>query len=329
MPVSRARVTSSRERLRNAVFLLVLCALAATLLAAGTLVLDRHLRSTPAATPSAQTTSVEEPLPAELLARPIDYVALGDSYSAGPGLSQQLDAACQRSDSNYPSRLAARLEVSTFVDVTCTGARSNDLGTEQARPEGLVPPQLDALSAGTDLVTLSIGGNDDDVFATVVSTCPGLVETEGSPAPCRDQLSGDGEGALAQQSDRLVTRVSAVIREIRDRAPDAEVVVVGYPALFPRGTVCDELSFAPGDADWAADVVDAVVGGLAVAARNEGVRFVDLRPTSREHHVCSAQPWFTGITDPEEGAPWHPLPAGMRGAADAVATQLLGPGTSR
>src|SRR4051794_36724174 len=90
------------------------------------------------------------------------YVALGDSYSAGPLIpTTDLAAGCARSDHNYPSLLARELRVRTFVDVTCSGARTADLAASQPGfGDATIPPQLRALDRRTDLVTIGIGGND-------------------------------------------------------------------------------------------------------------------------------------------------------------------------
>src|SRR5215212_4550423 len=89
------------------------------------------------------------------------YVALGDSYSAGPLIpTTDLAGGCARSDHNYPSLVAQRLGVREFTDATCSGATTRDLAAEQHPFEGsTIPPQLTSVTADTDLVTIGIGGN--------------------------------------------------------------------------------------------------------------------------------------------------------------------------
>ena len=63
--------------------------------------------------------------------------------------------SCGRSDRNYPNLIAAQFEL-TLTDVTCGAATiPNVVDTAQ----GDNPPQLQALSATTDLVTVTVGGN--------------------------------------------------------------------------------------------------------------------------------------------------------------------------
>lgn len=324
MPRRRVTARSRRETLRSVWFVIGMTALMVSLLVAGTITLEHMLREDAAEAVAAQVEDPQAPLTPEQW-QEVDYVAMGDSYSAGPGLPVQVDVPCRRSNGNYPSLLAAKFQVSTFTDVTCSGARTLDVTEEQARPDGtMVAPQIEALSRDTDLVTISIGGNDESVFNSLVTTCPQLALEDPDGAPCQAALAGD-EDTLERQSDRLESRLAGIIRFIRQEAPQAQVVLIGYPAIFPLTGPCDALPFAAGDVPWAARVVDAVVDGMRAAAENVGVRFVDLREASAGHDVCSVDPWIAGASASDSGAaPWHPLPSGMKAMAQAVHRQLTG-----
>jgi hypothetical protein len=52
------------------------------------------------------------------------YAALGDSFTAGPLIPNQLNdpIGCLRSDHNYPHLVAAALGVAEFRDASCAGA---------------------------------------------------------------------------------------------------------------------------------------------------------------------------------------------------------------
>src|SRR5437870_5654892 len=77
--------------------------------------------------------------------------------AAGPLIPDQVALApCWRSNHNYPHEAADRLRVTTFRDVTCSSATTENM----TAPQDGVPPQFDALSRDTTLVTLTIGGND-------------------------------------------------------------------------------------------------------------------------------------------------------------------------
>ncbi|MGH3334537.1 MAG: GDSL-type esterase/lipase family protein, partial [Nocardioides sp.] len=122
----------------------------------------------------------------------VDYVALGDSFSAGPLVpdARSDPPGCFRSTNNYPAYLAGYLDVRTYRDVTCSGARARDLQRPQRMAFGqTAPPQLDALSADTDLVTVGIGGNDFGLFGSIVGTCDVLRDRDPRGAPCRREFT--------------------------------------------------------------------------------------------------------------------------------------------
>src|SRR5262249_34127070 len=83
----------------------------------------------------------------------LNYVALGDSVAAAPGV---LDPAppigCRKSTNDYPSVLARRLAATKFTDVTCSGATTEDI-TDRAQQtrNGVIERQIDAVRATTRL----------------------------------------------------------------------------------------------------------------------------------------------------------------------------------
>src|SRR3954447_2342266 len=89
-----------------------------------------------------------------------DWVGLGDSYAAGPLIPNQSlsPLGCLRSDHNYvhPAVPAG----ATLRDVSCSGAKTTNTAASQSTSAGTNPPQFDALSAATKVVTLQISGND-------------------------------------------------------------------------------------------------------------------------------------------------------------------------
>src|SRR5262249_19879381 len=100
-------------------------------------------------------------VPASARAPPPGYVALGDSYSAGVRAPpSDLDPACQRSSQSYPPLWAAEHHPASFRFVACSGARTTDV----------LVSQIPALQSGTNLVTITIGGNEAG-FAPVLQTC--------------------------------------------------------------------------------------------------------------------------------------------------------------
>ncbi|WP_185995028.1 SGNH/GDSL hydrolase family protein [Nocardioides campestrisoli] len=269
-------------------------------------------QETPVADPSEDVPAApEEPAAPDWLAGPagpVRYVALGDSYTAAPGVPEPAGGVCARSTSNYPSVLARSLPGTEVVDVSCTGADTRNLRGPQRVFAISVPPQLDALDARTDLVTLGMGGNDFGVFATLVTTCPTLAPTDPRGAPCRAAMRTPGGGdRLLSKIERTGTRVLRGIRAIERRSPQARVVVVGYPQLAPRTGTCADLPLARGDYGYTRLVTRRLNTELREAARRSGAAYVDVARASRGHDVCAQDPWVNGKRLTNQAIPYHPF----------------------
>lgn len=256
------------------------------------------------------------------------YVALGDSFTAGPFVpTTDVANGCFRSNGNYPALVAERLDVEELVDVSCSGASTPDLTDPQPTvQDAVVPPQLRSLTEDTDLVTLGIGGNDFNVFGTLLETCTRLGEQDPQGSPCSDYLERRGIDPTAQ-TDRIADRVAAALAEVKRRAPDARVLLVGYPRIAPAtGTCRARLPFAAGDYRQGSRIASSLNDALREAARVARVEFVDVYAASRGHDVCAEEPWVNGqITDRSAALAFHPLPAGMEAVADLVVAALRKP----
>ena len=260
-----------------------------------------------------------------------EYVALGDSYSAGPLVPQQRPDAigCLRSTNNYPSFLATYVTtLATFRDVTCSGAETTDM---RQRQDTIVPgpapaPQLDALTRSTDLVTLGIGGNDYGLFGSMISTCQEVAAKDPDGAPCRDHYTVDGVDTKKRDARRIQPLVGRVVREILDRSPKADVFVLGYPRLLPERGTCAEVPFAAGDYGWGNEIERILNRSIRLAAENNGATYVDLYPASTGHDACAGEKaWINGSElKPTEAADFHPYLKGMRGMSRALYRQVTG-----
>jgi lysophospholipase L1-like esterase len=250
------------------------------------------------------------------------YVALGDSFTSGPFVpTTDLASGCLRSDHNYPSLLAKRLDVEDFVDVSCAGARTRDLPHRQLTvPGARVPAQLDALDRDTTLVTLGIGGNDFDLYSHLTNTCLQLRSSDPAGAPCRAAMTADRRDLLATTTARIGRHVARALRQVAARAPQARVVLVGYPRIAPTRGECPELlPYATGDVAFGDEVLRRLDTALRAAADRTGAEYLDMYAASRGHDVCSARPYVNGVhTDRQRAAAFHPLPRGMRATAAAL-----------
>lgn len=249
-----------------------------------------------------------------------EYVALGDSYVAGPGIPSQtgLPLGCARSDHDYPSIVRATLRPTRFHDVSCSGATTADLTSAQPVPGGSNPAQLEALTAATELVTLGIGGNDIG-FGQIIITCGKLSSSKPLGAACRDHF---GQGGLAARIKAAAPKVDAVLAAIRERAPRARVLLVGYPTILPdSGPGCyPVVPFSPGDVGWLRETEKDLNAMLAQRAAHGGAEFVDTYRPSIGHDVCQlpGRKWVEGLVPSSPAAPAHPNALGMRNSAAAV-----------
>ena len=235
---------------------------------------------------------------------PSSYVALGDSFTAGPGIApSQADAGfCQRSTRNWPTLAASALNLD-LVDLSCSGATTSDLSATAG--SGAVPED-----AG--LVTVSAGGNDGGLFLSLIRACTG------GTRQCRDYVTDQTPSILRQTTDEL----SALLADVRTRAPRARVLLVGYPRIAPASGTCDALGIPADDVTSVLDAETALEAALRRAAERAEVDYVSLRGPSDGHDACAgAQAWTNG-TAPRagDGIVFHPNAAGMAGVAEIVAS---------
>lgn len=227
---------------------------------------------------------------------PGGYAALGDSYAAGLGAGGEGSAPCYRSDHAYPALWAAAHGRSLAGFVACSGATSADV----------LANQLGALSSGTGLVTVTVGGNDIG-FADVMRVC-----TLSADQTCLDRVAV----AETAMHGTLPARLDALYDAIHEHAPNARLVVLGYPRLFQTGLCLGSLSERKRVAlNAAADQLAAVIADRAQAA---GGTFADVRPEFTGHGLCSPLPWIHPLTYPVMRS-YHPTATGQRlGYLDAL-----------
>lgn len=251
------------------------------------------------------------------------YVALGDSYTAAPFTGDQgSDDGCFRSNGNYPHLVAKEVGLA-LSDVSCSGATTDALDSRQVTFDGgRRPPQLKALAEDTDLVTVSIGANDFDLFGTLIHQCVALADQDPRGAPCTEADRVDGESIAQSRVDRIRTRVRTSLREITDRAPDARVLLVGYPQLAPAEGSCEQLPIAEGDYPFARRLNEQVNRALADAARAAEAEFVDVFAATEGHDMCAADPWIAGTEPVADAAPFHPYPEEQQAVADLILERL-------
>lgn len=266
------------------------------------------------------------------------YVALGDSWAAGPLMSFPVGEPlfCARSSNNYPAQLAGLVAADRFVDVTCGSAETEDVTRPQEVDPldlgldlGTAPPQADALTAETDLVTVTMGGNDIGLPKFALR-CANLIAVPLGPAPfgrpCVDELTAGGIDQVSDAIDEARPKVIEMLREVRRRAPSAKVYVVGYPSGLPQGgTGCwGRWPILDVDAGYIDAKMQEMNAMLASAAQQARVRFVDAYTSSLGHDACkpASQAWVNGISFDPDGIPLHPNSRSAANTARVVAATV-------
>jgi len=269
--------------------------------------------------------------PADAVSSPYrEYVALGDSYTSAPfvPIPDLLSLGCARSYSNYPKMVAAAFGVFNFRDVSCGGADTTNMLNPQSTVLGTARPQFDALTPTTDLVTVGIGGNDFGVFGSIVGTCPGLRASDPTGAPCKAHFTVDGVDTLAAKITQTQTRIATVVQGIKQRSPQATIVLVGYPKIAPEhGTCPDILPFADGDYAYLYSIEQALNAAVSNAAAATGATYVDTFGPSTGHDACApdGQAWIQGKDlNLLRAANYHPRFEGQAGVASLTVKKLTG-----
>ncbi|AVT28416.1 MULTISPECIES: SGNH/GDSL hydrolase family protein [unclassified Plantactinospora] len=256
------------------------------------------------------------------------YVALGDSYTAGPLIPTQVDLNCLRSNRNYPSLVAASAGSSSFADVSCSGATTEDILQAGSGQLGItVPPQLSAVTANTALVTVQIGGNDIG-FSGIISACAEASLSSPLGSPCKNRYTSGGTDQLQARIAATAPKVTAVLQAVRQAAPSARVVVLGYPAIVPdSGNGCwPVVPIAYQDVPYLRGIAKSLNAMLANTATANGATYADVYTPSIGRDACksSGTRWVEGLVPQNSAAPFHPNARGEQGMATALLATLNG-----
>jgi lysophospholipase L1-like esterase len=225
------------------------------------------------------------------------YVALGDSYSSGTGTRTYYDSNCQRSVYAYPYLLHNAHPAWTFVQAACAGAKTGDILNAQSA----------SLTAGTNWVTYTIGGNDAG-FSSVITEC--------AKPSWASSCNGAIDNAQTYINNTLPGRLDLVNNKIKSLSPTAKVIVLDYPRLF-NGEDCNAGTFfSPSEETRLNQTADMLRDKLSQAAARAGANFLfrDAIPRFIGHAVCdggggSLTEWINGLSNPI-GESYHPKTTG-------------------
>ena len=296
---------------------------AVSLLAAALLTSACH--GAPAAHPSAAASaSVSAPAVAAPAASAVagPVVALGDSYTAGAMLPIDPSAAppgCLRSARAYPVLVAAALHA-TLTDAACASAGVKNMTASQPTYLGTNPAQFGALGPADGVVLLTLSG-DDMSFLNSLRECVKLSFTDPWGSPCRAYYAGQPGSQITAEAAKM----TLVLRSIAARAPQARIVVVGYPDLFPQSGGCwPRVPITSGDIAWLRGIEFQLNGMLADVAQSAGATFVDTYTPTIGHDFCQPESVrdVEGLIRGSLALPFHPNARGQAAIAAAVLKAL-------
>lgn len=245
------------------------------------------------------------------------YVAMGSSFASGPAITQAAEDSpwfCARSRDNYAHQLA-RLRQLSLVDVSCGGAT-----TRHVLDGGqlLQPAQIEAVTAETELVTVTIGGNDIAYLGNMMAM--GCDEATAwylrRTAACRTRSVAEMEQALREMQVRL----ARIAGEVHRRAPAAKLVLVTYPAVLPGSGTCERLGLNAEQALQMRVIAQQLAAATRAVAGAHGALLLDAGRLTQGHDVCAQDPWMNGMRPPRGllGAPLHPSLEGMTAIAQGL-----------
>ncbi len=212
----------------------------------------------------------------------LEYVALGDSYASGVGAGHYDTASgdCKRSTLGYPALSQAAHSEYTLKDVSCSGATIADVRANQ----------LSAVNSGTDIVTLTVGGNDAQ-FTTVVQDC--LLQTDSYCKTATMWMS-------SYATNQMVTELAGLYKDVKARAPQARIIVLGYPQALSSTGTCPVIDLSAAKRTYMNGFADALAQGTKAAAAQQSVTFVDVRDTFKGHGACGADSWINDLNNASE-----------------------------
>jgi lysophospholipase L1-like esterase len=247
---------------------------------------------------------------------PLRYVALGDSYSAAAGnvpLDPSAPPDCLQSTINYPHLIAAKTGA-TLHDVTCSGADTSDYFSAQY-PD--TKAQLTALHKSTQLVTMTIGGNDSSVFIDSILECGAAgISSGGKGSPCKTKYGNSFDKTIRTKTYPAVVKA---LRAVHRRAPHARVAILTYPWILPKTKGCfPTMPIATGDVPYLRNEQATLNNAIARAAHKTHSVLVNLNGVSNGHDACQkvGVRWIEPVVGGTNPVIVHPNPLGERRMAD-------------
>ena len=200
-----------------------------------------------------------------------------------------------------------------LIDVSCNGATTDNI---LDTPQNGAAPQIDAISPDTALVTVTIGGNSIN-YTSSTFACAGTAPSE----RCTANLD---RALISAAADQLPAKLGSTLDAIKTKAPQAIIVLVTYPRVFPEDAVnCSELELSAEDTHYLATLGQQLEDIFVSTASNLQVLIADAYVLAAGHGPCAeAERWVNGATAADTGIRFHPTAEGHIEMARLVLTAL-------
>lgn len=244
-------------------------------------------------------------------------VALGDSITSGEGnppFEAGTAGACNRSTAtSYSQQLATRYGWQ-LDHRACSGANIQEV--QQGRFGE--PGQLEALNGRVDIVTITVGVSEVNLFDAFWRCSDG--------DRCHPETDEESRWAIQQQTQRTTPRLTDLYLEIARRAPRADIFVLTYPMLANPAQGCS-LPGYPHMSQMAYQYIEATNQAIKQAASDANrtlgssprIRVVEAPQESACQHPFNTV-WISAPDNPTGFA--HPTEGGHRELAVAVAASM-------
>jgi len=250
-----------------------------------------------------------------------EYVSMGSSFAAGPGigpLKPDSPPRCTRATNNYASLLAEKHSLN-LTDVSCSGAQTAHI----LGPWNELPAQIEAVTESTRLVTVTIGGNDINYVGGLINASCNAISEQTGQSP--SELCRPARRAKAEHFTQLENNLRRIAEEVRSRAPNAKLVFIQYLELLPE-TLCDETVLSEHEAQYARTLASRLYALTEQAAATSGALLFPGNELSRGHTACDPEPWTTGFSpyyQEQKIVPWHLNTQGMTAVAEGLEKLIL------
>jgi lysophospholipase L1-like esterase len=264
-----------------------------------------------------------------------ELLALGDSYSSGQGVGTYEAGTtghgntCFRSDGAWPQVFAARLGLTPFPSLACSGARTPEIVTSDRRRREVERrvSQLARISGAPRIITITIGGNDAG-FAEVLAHC--VLERS-----CDRRYVTPTGDRVEEAIRRLGRELPGVYAAVQAAAPRARVIVVGYPRIFPRaapGRESDNCAAGRRISNREGSYLNARARSLNIAirraAKQADVGFISVAGAFEGHELrCTGDSYVNRLRlragfPPYRPSSFHPTKQGHARLAAVVAARM-------